>query len=141
MSTESGQTPRLSSWYAHPPSFSSHQALILPQKMWHGFYHDGNTFAQNTDYTAEAHEVYEYFNTDAYLADPVIWDGIAKKASNTGKKTEPFVHFFDTNGILQHNDISPLWHPTDVAQIKVASHLMQWIKLRFGWEMEARGPE
>lgn len=109
--------------------------------MWHGFYLDGNTYSQNTDYTTEAYQVYEYFNTDAYLADPVIWDGITKEASNTGKKMEPFVHFFDTDGILQYNDISPMWHPTDVAQIKVASHLIQWIKLRFGWEMEARGPE
>lgn len=120
---------------------SNHRVLTWPQKMWLGFYQDGNTYSQRTTYTAEARQVYEYFNTDIYLSNPVIWDGIAKKASNTGKKTKPFVHFFDTDGILQHNDISPKFHPTDVAQIKVASHLMQWIKLTFGWEMEARGPE
>lgn len=109
--------------------------------MWQGFYQNGNTYAQHTDLAEEAYEVYEYFNTEEYLADPVIWDGVAKKASNTGKKTEPFVHFFDTAGILQHNDIAPEWHPTDVGQIKVASHLIQWIKIKLGWELYATGPE
>lgn len=56
-------------------------------------------------------------------------------------KEVKFVHYFDTTGILQHNDIAPQWHPTDVGQIKVASHLMQWVKIKFGWEMGATGPE
>lgn len=60
---------------------------------------------------------------------------------NEHYKEDKFVHYFDTTGILQHNDIGPQWHPTDVGQIKVASHLMQWVKIKFGWEMEATGPE
>lgn len=51
------------------------------------------------------------------------------------------MHYFNTTGILQHNDIGPLWHPTDVGYIKVASHLMQYISLKFGWELRATGPE
>lgn len=42
---------------------------------------------------------------------------------------------------VQHNDIGPQWHPTDVGAIKVASHLTQFVKLTFGWEMVATGPE
>lgn len=35
----------------------------------------------------------------------------------------------------------PLYHPTDVGHVKLASHLMQYIKLTFGWEFEQTGPE
>jgi hypothetical protein len=35
----------------------------------------------------------------------------------------------------------PQYHPTDVGHIKLASHLMQYIKLKFGWIFEATGPE
>ncbi|KAI1658671.1 hypothetical protein F4813DRAFT_388438 [Daldinia decipiens] len=38
-------------------------------------------------------------------------------------------------------DIGPQWHPTDVGAIKVTSHLTQFIKLTFGWELVATGPE
>jgi hypothetical protein len=51
------------------------------------------------------------------------------------------VHLFNTTGILQHNDIGPQWHPTDVGQIKVASHLLQYVKEKFGYEFAATGPE
>ncbi len=58
-----------------------------------------------------------------------------------GELARPFVHFFGTRGILQHNDLIPHGHPTDVGAAKVASHLIQFIKLKFGWEMVATGPE
>jgi hypothetical protein len=47
-----------------------------------------------------------------------------------------FVHYFNTTGILQHNDMifAALPHPTDAGHVKVASHLMQYIKLTFGWD-------
>lgn len=45
----------------------------------------------------------------------------------------------DTTGILQHNDINPQWHPTDVGQIKLASHMMQYLKLKFGLVFGATG--
>jgi len=35
----------------------------------------------------------------------------------------------------------PQYHPTDVGHIKLASHLMQYIKLKFGWVFGATGPE
>ena len=45
------------------------------------------------------------------------------------------------NSILQHNDIGPLYHPTDVGHVKIASHLMQYVKLNFDWVLSATGPE
>lgn len=52
-----------------------------------------------------------------------------------------FVHYFNTTGILQQNDIGPQYHPTDVGQIKIASHLQQYVKLKFGYEFGATGPQ
>ncbi|KAH0194271.1 hypothetical protein KCV03_g513, partial [Aureobasidium melanogenum] len=52
-----------------------------------------------------------------------------------------YMHYFNTTGILQHNDIGPQYHPTDVGYIKLASHLMQYIKLKFDWVFGATGPE
>ena len=90
----------------------------------------------------------QWFNSPAYLNNPVIWDGTtnttkpASSCSNNRTGTaEPFVHYFNTTGILQHNDIGPQWHPTDVGAIKIASHLIQYIRMTFGWELRATGPE
>lgn len=83
----------------------------------------------------------EYFNSDAYLTAPVVWDGTKNKTTVLSTRADPFVHYFNTTGILQHNDIGPQWHPTDVGAIKVASHLIQYIRLTFGWELRATGPE
>jgi hypothetical protein len=47
--------------------------------------------------------------------------------------------WLDTTGILQHNDINPQWHPTDVGQIKLASHMLQYLKLKFGLIFGATG--
>ncbi|KAK2768029.1 gdsl-like lipase acylhydrolase domain protein [Colletotrichum kahawae] len=111
------------------------------QQMWQGFFQDGNTYGQNTDLRDEVYSVYEYFNTEEYLGDPITWDAVTNTTSNTGEPAKPFVHFFNTTGILQHNDIAPQWHPTDVGQIKVASHLIQYITLKLGWPLYATGPE
>ncbi|KAL2131611.1 hypothetical protein VTI74DRAFT_4795 [Chaetomium olivicolor] len=80
-------------------------------------------------------------NSDAYLRNPVVYDGDTKKTFKTGKRAEPFVHYFNTTGIMQHNDIAPQWHPTDVGAIKVASHLQQFIRMKFDWDFCATGPE
>ncbi len=85
--------------------------------------------------------MYQYFNSDAYLSKPVSWDGTTNKTSTACKATEPFVHYFNTSCILQHNDIGPQWHPTDVGAVKVASHLIQYIRIKLGWELRATGPE
>lgn len=81
------------------------------------------------------------FNSDAYLNSPVIWDGTTNTTSTIQSKSAPFVHYFNTTGIMQHNDIGPQWHPTDVGAAKVASHLMQYIKMKFDWDLRATGPE
>ncbi|KAG8623112.1 hypothetical protein KVT40_008088 [Elsinoe batatas] len=49
-------------------------------------------------------------------------------------KDAGFVHLFDTKGILNHNDVGPQYHPTDFGAAKVAMHLMQYLKIKFGWE-------
>ncbi|KAF4555790.1 Hypothetical protein D9617_2g057540 [Elsinoe fawcettii] len=55
-------------------------------------------------------------------------------AVNEHYKDAGFVHLFDTKGILNHNDIGPQYHPTDFGALKIASHINQYIKLKFGWE-------
>ncbi|KAF2430388.1 acetylxylan esterase [Tothia fuscella] len=56
-------------------------------------------------------------------------------------KGEGWIHYFDTRGILAHNDIGPQWHYTDIGNVKLASALMQYIRMKFGWEVEGAGPE
>ncbi|KAF6819427.1 GDSL-like lipase acylhydrolase [Colletotrichum musicola] len=111
------------------------------QQMWQGFFQNGNTYGQNTDLRDEVYSVYEYFNTEEYLDSPIVWDAVTNTTKKACKSAKPFVHFFNTTGILQHNDIAPQWHPTDVGQIKVASHLIQYITLKLGWSLYATGPE
>lgn len=92
-------------------------AQIILVSLWNGFSPVGNSYAQGGAFIEEIEEVYNYYK-------------------HTG-----FVHYFNTTGIMQHNDIGPQYHPTDVGHVKVASHLMQYIKLNFGWELGATGPE
>lgn len=116
-------------------------AQVIIMQMWIGFYASGNSYFQNDDLREEVYSVYEYFNSDEYLSAPTVYDGVTDTTTELDGPAEPFVHFFNTTGILQHNDIGPQWHPTDVGQIKVASHLTQYISLKFGWDMMATGPE
>ncbi|KAB8069341.1 SGNH hydrolase-type esterase domain-containing protein [Aspergillus leporis] len=92
-------------------------AQIVLMSLWGQFAKSGPTWVQKPIYVTEVKAVYQHFEKDGY------------------------VHYFDTNGILQHNDISPGGHPTDVGHLKVASHLMQWAKVKLGWEFGATGPE
>ncbi|KAK5636170.1 hypothetical protein RRF57_011882 [Xylaria bambusicola] len=111
------------------------------QELWLGFYQYGNSYAQYQGFQQELEEIVTYFNSDEYLSAPKIWDGVTETTETLSTPSEHFVHFFRTKGILQHNDISPQYHPTDVGAIKVASHLLQYIKLTFGWNLVATGPE
>jgi hypothetical protein len=124
---------------------SSHftRFLTFLQSLWLGFYQAGNSYfpSASQGFEKEIYALVEYFNSDAYLSAPVVWDGTRNKTTMLSTKSDPFVHYFNTTGILQHNDIGPQWHPTDVGAIKVASHLMQYIKTKFGWELRATGPE
>lgn len=98
---------------------------IIVLSLWGGFGAVGSTFQQGAGFLDEIQSVVRYFNN----------------GSLNERGGEGFVHYFNTTGILQHNDIGPLYHPTDVGHIKLASHLMQYIKLVFGWELEQTGPE
>ncbi|WDK18106.1 GDSL-like Lipase/Acylhydrolase [Colletotrichum graminicola] len=117
------------------------KAQVIIMQMWQGFFQDGNTYGQNTDLRDEVYSVYEYFNSDEYLGSPTTWDAVTNTTGRASGPAEPFVHFFNTTGILQHNDIGGQWHPTDVGHIKVASHLIQFITLKLGWPLFATGPE
>ncbi|KAH8199012.1 hypothetical protein TruAng_006841 [Truncatella angustata] len=119
------------------------RAQVIVMQLWVGFSQYGNSYAQNHGFDTELLNVVQYFNSDEYLSAPVIWDGITNTTTTltTIDTTKPFVHFFNTTGILQHNDIGPQWHPTDVGAIKMASHLTQYIHLTFGWDLQANGPE
>lgn len=129
-----------------PSSTKSSPRLLklLHQSLWLGFYQSGNSYfpSASQGFEKEIYELYQWFNSPAYLDNPVVWDG----TTNTTKpacsnRTGPFVHYFNTTGILQHNDIGPQWHPTDVGAVKIASHLIQYIRMTFGWELRATGPE
>ncbi|KAI0400419.1 Lipase, GDSL-like protein [Xylaria palmicola] len=116
-------------------------AQVVVMELWLGFYQYGNSYAQNQGFQEELEDIVAYFNSDAYLSAPKIWDATKNRTETLDKLSKPFVHYFRTKGILQHNDIGPQWHPTDVGAIKVASHLLQYIKLTFGWDLVATGPE
>ncbi len=90
---------------------------LTSQSLWGGFGASGDTYVQGPLFVNEIRNVYGSFQDNG-----------------------TFVHYFDTTGILQQNDIGPMWHPTDVGHIKIAAHFMQWVKIKFGWEMEATGP-
>ncbi|KAL4916161.1 SGNH hydrolase-type esterase domain-containing protein [Aspergillus aurantiobrunneus] len=93
------------------------EAQIVLMSLWGGFASSGDTYVQGPLFVDEIRDVHKLFQEEG-----------------------SFVHYFDTTGILQQNDISPQWHPTDVGHIKVAAHFMQWVKINFGWKMEATGP-
>ncbi|XDG07895.1 hypothetical protein ABKA04_007510 [Annulohypoxylon sp. FPYF3050] len=117
------------------------EAQVLVMQLWMGFYLSGNSYQQNLGYEQELKDIVAYFNSDEYLSKPAIWDGTTNTTTTLDTPSKSFVHYFSTKGILQHNDIGPQWHPTDVGAIKVASHLSQYIKLTFGWDLVATGPE
>lgn len=94
---------------------------IIVHGLWGGFTTDGNSYRQTPAFVDEIQAVVKYFNTGKYARE------------------REFVHYFNTTGILQHNDIAPQWHPTDVGQIKVAAQFIQFIKMKFGWMLSATG--
>ena len=96
------------------------KAQVILLTLWEGFSAVGNTYVQGGAFENEIGTVVNHFNT------------------NTDSS---FVHLFNTTGILQHNDIGPLYHPTDVGHVKIASHLKEYIRQKFGWSFQATGPE
>ncbi|OJD35620.1 gdsl-like lipase acylhydrolase domain protein [Diplodia corticola] len=92
-------------------------AQVVLVSLWNGFGPVGSSWAQGGAFVDEIQEVARRY------------------------ESEGFVHYFNTTGIMQHNDIGPQWHPTDVGALKLASHLMQFIKIKFDWDLLATGPE
>lgn len=98
---------------------------IIVMSLWSGFSESDNTWIQGGGFVDTIQDVVRTING----------------GSLNERGGEGYVYYFNTTGILEHNDIGPQYHPTDVGHIKVASHLMQYIKLIFGWELEQTGPE
>jgi hypothetical protein len=101
----------------------------------------GNTYEQSSGFYTEIYQIYEYFNSVEYLLNPILYDPVKNTTYRSFQPSAPFVSYFNTTGILQHNDIGPQYHPTDVGHVKLASHLIQYIKMKFGWILYATGPE
>lgn len=122
-----------------------HPQLTPQQTLWLGFYQYGNSYLPSSPdgFEPQIRAVYDYFNSPSYLASPLVYDGVTNRTwhLNGTEGREPFLHLFNTSGILQHNDIGPQYHPTDVGAVKVASHALQYIKLQLGWELLATGSE
>lgn len=101
----------------------------------------GNTYEQSGAFIPEIYSIYQYFNSHEYLTNNILYDPIRNATYQSHKSSPPFVSYFNTTGILQHNDIAPQYHPTDVGHVKLASNLIQYIKLKFDWVLYATGPE
>jgi len=89
--------------------------------LWGGFSESDSYWYQTGAYIEEIPAVARYFSEGKYAG-------------------KDFVHLFNTTGILQHNDISPQFHPTDFGHVKIGSHFLQFLKLKFGLELAATGP-
>ncbi|KAG0161577.1 hypothetical protein PDIDSM_9111 [Penicillium digitatum] len=90
-------------------------AIIILMSQWGGFTKEGKKYVGSTYYQEETREVNEHF------------------------KNRGFVYYFPTEGLLQHNDINPKNHLTDVGHVKIASHLLQWVRLVLRWNLEPTG--
>lgn len=95
------------------------EAQVIIQTLWNGFYQSGNMWYQSGGFIEEIPAVERHYQ-QKYGRDN-------------------FVHLFNTTGILQHNDIDPEYHPTDVGHVKVASHVLQYLRIKFGLELAATG--
>lgn len=92
-------------------------------------------------YVPQIYAIYEYFNSKDYLQNAILYDPVRNTTYASNQSSDAFVHYFNTTGLLQHNDIGPQYHPTDAGHIKIASHLIQYIKLKFNWILYATGCE
>jgi hypothetical protein len=106
-------------------TWPSTQIIVL--SLWGGFSPSGATYVQSGAFEPEIESVVKHFNNGSL--------------NSRGECKGCFVYYFNTTGILQQNDIGPQHHPTDVGHVKLASHLMQFVRLVFGWELEQTGPE
>lgn len=73
-------------------------AQIILMSLWKRIDSLGNSWAQKGAYIDEIYQVYKTYEDEGY------------------------VHYFNSTGILQHNDFGPQFHPTDVGHVKVRIH-------------------
>ncbi|APA11901.1 hypothetical protein sscle_08g066710 [Sclerotinia sclerotiorum 1980 UF-70] len=116
-------------------------AQVIIMSLWEGFFAYGNSYAQAQGFVTEIYDIYQYFNSEEYLSNPILYNPQTNSTYSSNKTSSPFVSYFNTTGLMQHNDIGPAYHPTDVGHVKIASHLIQYVRLKFGWELYATGPE
>lgn len=91
------------------------KATIVLMSQWGEWTLEGTQYVPSTLYYDETKRVHDQFKEHAY------------------------VRYFETRGILQHNDIDPKNHPTDVGHVKIASHLLQWTRIMMRWDLEPTG--
>ncbi|RQM06541.1 hypothetical protein DH86_00003264, partial [Scytalidium sp. 3C] len=89
-------------------------AQIILISLWEGFNVVGNTYQQSSAFLPQIYQIYEYFNSPQYLLNPVLYNPVTNSTYHSHKPSAPFVSYFNTTGLMQHNDIGPLYHPTDV---------------------------
>jgi len=117
------------------------KSQIVLISLWNGFDAIGNSYEQGGAFGAEIYSIYQYFNSRKYLSNSILYDPARNITYASHKPSRPFVSYFNTTGIMQHNDIGPQYHPTDIGHVKLASHLIQYIRLKFAWLLYATGPE
>jgi hypothetical protein len=89
-------------------------AQIIIMGLWGTWSRVGNTWVQSPNFVDEIYSVYKKYESEGY------------------------VHYFNSTGILQHNDIGPRSHPTDFGHIKVRLGLFLFdsarvlVRKRFG---------
>ncbi|KAF2404454.1 acetylxylan esterase [Trichodelitschia bisporula] len=88
------------------------KAQIVLVSLWSGYWNDGYRWRQGGSWVDEIWGVYKTFEKEGY------------------------VHYFNTSGLMTHNDIGPQWHYTDVGHVKLGSALIQYLRMKFGWEVE-----
>ncbi|KAI7354740.1 SGNH hydrolase, partial [Hortaea werneckii] len=73
---------------------------IIVVSLWIGFTQVGSSYTEDGGLDAELQHVVRYFNNGSL--------------NTRGECEACSVYYFNSTGILQHNDLGPLYHPTDV---------------------------
>jgi hypothetical protein len=76
-------------------------SLTAFQQLWLGFFQDGNSYGQYQGFDQELRDIVAYFNSEEYLSAPKIWDAVTNSTTTLDTRSEPFVHYFSTKGIMQ----------------------------------------
>lgn len=91
--------------------------IIIIISLWNGFGQLSNMYYKVGAFQDEIYNLYKHYENGGYI------------------------HDLNSTGILQHDDIGPHYHPADFGHVKIASHALQYIRIKFAWEFAATGPE